>query len=98
MWTTGRRLLSSIAAGGPCSTTAASRGGLRRAEWRAYTAIGGADPARRSQSEEVSMQSIRAWLLHPKEAPQIMNANASYVFFTEQALAMVPGGGRRACR
>lgn len=32
--------------------------------------------------EDVSMQSIRAWLAaHPHEAPSVMNLNASYVFF-----------------
>jgi membrane-bound lytic murein transglycosylase A len=35
--------------------------------------------------EEVSLQSIRAWLLaHPGEAPQVMARNRSYVFFEEQ--------------
>jgi membrane-bound lytic murein transglycosylase A len=55
---------------------------------RAYTAIGAVLIQRGElKREEVSMQSIRAWLsAHPEEAPQIMNANASYVFFTEQAL------------
>lgn len=48
-----------------------------------YTAIGkvlverGAMPL-----EEVSLQSIRAWLrAHPREADEVMNANRSYVFF-----------------
>ncbi len=37
------------------------------------------------KKEEVSMQSIRAWLnKHPLEAAEIMNTNASYVFFREQ--------------
>ena len=32
--------------------------------------------------EEISMQSIRAWLAaHPAEAPGIMNANPRYIFF-----------------
>ncbi len=55
---------------------------------RAYTAIGAVLIQRGElKREEVSMQSIRAWLTaHPEEAPRIMNANASYVFFTEQAL------------
>jgi membrane-bound lytic murein transglycosylase A len=54
----------------------------------AYTAIGAVLIRRGDlKREEVSMQSIRAWLTHhPEEAQQIMNANASYVFFTEQAL------------
>ncbi len=34
--------------------------------------------------EEVSLQSIRAWLLaHPARADSVMNANPSYVFFRE---------------
>lgn len=34
--------------------------------------------------EDVSMQSIRAWLeAHPDEAPDFMNLNPSYVFFDE---------------
>jgi membrane-bound lytic murein transglycosylase A len=55
---------------------------------RAYTAIGAVLIQRGElKREEVSMQSIRAWLTaHPEEAPRIMNANASYVFFTEQSL------------
>jgi membrane-bound lytic murein transglycosylase A len=55
---------------------------------RAYTAIGAVLLQRGElKREEVSMQSIRAWLIaHPEEAQQIMNANASFVFFTEQAL------------
>ena len=55
---------------------------------RAYTAIGAVLIQRGAlKREDVSMQSIRAWLIaHPEEAQQIMNANASFVFFTEQAL------------
>ncbi len=34
--------------------------------------------------EEVSMQSIRAWLeRHPEQADQLMNTNQSYIFFRE---------------
>jgi membrane-bound lytic murein transglycosylase A len=34
--------------------------------------------------EEVSLQSIRAWLLeHPERAPEIMARNQSYIFFQE---------------
>jgi membrane-bound lytic murein transglycosylase A len=53
-----------------------------------YTAIGAVLIRRGDlKREDVSMQSIRAWLTqHPDEAQQLMNANASYVFFTEQAL------------
>src|SRR5206468_81529 len=55
---------------------------------RPYTAIGAVLIQRGElKREAVSMQSIRAWLLaHPAEAPQLMNANASYVFFTEQPI------------
>ena len=36
------------------------------------------------KKEEVSLQSIRAWLLaHPKEAPRVLGRNRSYVFFEE---------------
>ncbi len=39
--------------------------------------------------EAVSMQSIRAWLAaHPAQAPQLMDANPSYVFFR-----VLPGAG-----
>lgn len=51
--------------------------------------------------DEVSMQSIRAWLeAHPEWATEIMNTNRSYVFFTEltgegplggEGLALTPG-------
>jgi membrane-bound lytic murein transglycosylase A len=55
---------------------------------RPYTAIGVILIQRGEISREaVSMQSIRAWLLaHPAEAQQLMNANASYVFFAEQPI------------
>ena len=37
--------------------------------------------------EELSLQSIRAWLIaHPDEARGVMDANASYVFFSEQPI------------
>jgi membrane-bound lytic murein transglycosylase A len=55
---------------------------------RPYTAIG-AILIQRGELERqaASMQTIRAWLLqHPDEAKQLMNANASYVFFTEQPI------------
>ena len=55
---------------------------------RPYTAIG-AVLIRRGEltRDTVSMQSIRAWLAeHPAEAPQLMNANASYVFFEERPI------------
>jgi len=51
-----------------------------------YTAIGAVLLERGELTrEEISAQSIRAWLLaHPDEARQVMNANASYVFFAER--------------
>jgi membrane-bound lytic murein transglycosylase A len=55
---------------------------------RPYTAIGAVLIQRGAlRREAVSMQSIRAWLLeHPAEAQQLMNTNASYVFFEEQSI------------
>jgi membrane-bound lytic murein transglycosylase A len=55
---------------------------------RPYTAIGAVLIQRGElKREAVSMQSIRAWLLeHPAEARELMNANASYVFFEEQPI------------
>jgi len=55
---------------------------------RPYTAIGALLIQRGElRRDAVSMQSIRAWLLeHPAEAPPLMNANASYVFFEEQPI------------
>lgn len=48
-----------------------------------YTAIGRELVARGEMAlEEVSLQTIRRWLeLHPEEAPGVMAANASFVFF-----------------
>jgi len=48
-----------------------------------YTAIGGVLVRQGALDlETVSMQSIRAWLAqHPEEAPLVMSANASYIFF-----------------
>jgi membrane-bound lytic murein transglycosylase A len=53
-----------------------------------YTAIGAILIERGELTrEEVSLQSIRAWLLaHPDEAREVMDANASYVFFAEQPI------------
>jgi membrane-bound lytic murein transglycosylase A len=50
-----------------------------------YVAIGRELVARGALAkEQVSMQSIRAWLLeHPDEAVAVMRKNASYVFFRE---------------
>lgn len=50
---------------------------------RPYLAIG-RELIRRGAltKDNVSMQAIRAWLeAHPKEAPKVMDLNASYVFF-----------------
>ena len=51
----------------------------------AYTAIGRELVAREELTiEEVSLQSIRAWLkAHPDAAAEIMNTNRSFVFFRE---------------
>lgn len=68
----------------------------------AYTSIGKVLVARGEIAlEDVSMQSIRAWLAaHPSERDALLNANASYVFFTHQSgngaigsqgIALTPG-------
>jgi membrane-bound lytic murein transglycosylase A len=53
-----------------------------------YTAIGKPLVARGAiKREEVSMQAIGAWLAaNPKQADDVMNLNASYVFFKEEAI------------
>ncbi len=53
-----------------------------------YTAIGAVLIQRGElKRETVSMQSIRAWLReHPGEARELMNSNASYVFFEERPI------------
>ncbi len=53
-----------------------------------YTAIGAVLVERGEMSrEQVSLQSIRAWMrAHPNDAQGLMNTNASYVFFAEQAI------------
>jgi membrane-bound lytic murein transglycosylase A len=50
-----------------------------------YTAIGAVLIEKGElKREDVSLQSIRAWLMtHPAEAPDLLNANASYVFLSE---------------
>jgi membrane-bound lytic murein transglycosylase A len=55
-----------------------------------YTAIGAVLVQRGALArEDVSLQSIRAWLgAHPAESAGLMNANASYVFFDEKPLAI----------
>ncbi len=54
----------------------------------AYAAVGKILVERGAIAREaLSMQTIRAWLkANPREAPQLMNENPSYVFFKEQAL------------
>jgi membrane-bound lytic murein transglycosylase A len=61
-----------------------------------YTAIGAALIRRGEMTrEEVSMQAIRNWLAtHPDQAADLMNENASYVFFTLEALPDVSSGPR----
>jgi len=61
------------------------RVGYEAANGRAYTAIGGTLAARGAlPREQVTMQSIRAWLAaHPDQAQALMQENASYVFFRE---------------
>lgn len=53
-----------------------------------YTAVGRVLVDRGEIAREhLSMQTIRAWLkANPKQAPALMNENASYVFFKEQPL------------
>lgn len=59
-----------------------------------YVAIGRELIARGELTrEEVSMQSIRAWLeKNPDEAQALMNANPSYIFFQKQGAAGPFGG------
>ncbi|MGB8275554.1 MAG: murein transglycosylase A [Alphaproteobacteria bacterium] len=59
------------------------RVGYAGANGRSYVAIGGELAARGAiAKEDVTMQSIRAWLAaHPGEAEKVMQANPSYVFF-----------------
>lgn len=50
-----------------------------------YTAIGKTLIARGVPKDGMSLQVIRAWLnAHPAEADAVMNADASYVFFSEE--------------
>jgi membrane-bound lytic murein transglycosylase A len=62
-----------------------------------YTAIGRTLIAEGALArEEVSLQSIRAWLLaHPERAAAVMETNRSYIFFAQTALgdtALGPSG------
>jgi membrane-bound lytic murein transglycosylase A len=50
-----------------------------------YTAVGKTLIARGVPKDGMSLQVIRAWLkAHPDEADAVMNADASYVFFSEE--------------
>ena len=55
---------------------------------RPYTAIGRTLIAEGALAREnVSLQSIRAWLIaHPERAASVMQTNASYIFFAEKPL------------
>jgi membrane-bound lytic murein transglycosylase A len=55
---------------------------------QAYTAIGRSLIADGSLTrEDVSLQTIRAWLIaHPERARAVMHTNRSYIFFTETSL------------
>jgi len=59
-----------------------------------YTAIGSILLERGELTrEELSLQSIRAWLTsHPDQAQEVMDANESYIFFSEQPVGE-PGVG-----
>jgi len=63
-----------------------------------YTAIGRTLKSRGALSEEnISLQSIRAWLrANPAAAREVMETNASYVFFTEEAIVDASLGARGA--
>lgn len=77
------------------------RAGYAAQNGHPYTAIG-RELVRRGAlaRENVSMQAIRAWLsAHPEEAEEVMNLNASYVFFRKleggavgaQGVELTPG-------
>lgn len=61
------------------------RVGFASTNGRPYVAIGKVLMDRgEMERDQVSMQSIRAWLAaHPKDAAALMNTNPSYVFFRE---------------
>lgn len=63
-----------------------------------YTAIGSVLLQRGElTSEEISLQTIRAWLhSHPDQARQVMDADESYVFFTEQPIGEPLSGANGA--
>jgi len=56
--------------------------GYESANGRSYTAVGRVLAELNELQKPVTMQSIRAWFAsHPNRAQEIMNRNASYVFF-----------------
>jgi membrane-bound lytic murein transglycosylase A len=56
--------------------------GYNGANGRAYVAIGRALELMKAIDAPVTMEKIRAWLaMHPGDADEVMNFNASYVFF-----------------
>lgn len=63
-----------------------------------YTAIGSVLLERGElTSEELSLQSIRAWLTaHPDEARELMDENESYIFFSEQPIGEPEAGANGA--
>lgn len=62
-----------------------------------YTAIGKTLIARGVPREGMSLQVIRAWLQnHPQDAVQVMNQDASYVFFAEEKLGNADVGAKGA--
>ena len=65
-----------------------------------YTAIGRNLVQRGAiRREDVSMQAIRKWLeANPKEAPGVMNLNASYVFFKEEPVGDAAQGAPGAMK
>jgi membrane-bound lytic murein transglycosylase A len=82
--------------GSPKNQTSA-RIGYAGENGQPYTAIGRTLIAEGSLARaDVSLQSIRAWLLaHPERASAVMEANRSYIFFAQTALgdtALGPSG------
>ncbi len=63
-----------------------------------YTAIGSVLLERGElTSEEISLQSIRAWLTaHPDQARDVMDQNESYIFFSEQPIGEPEAGANGA--
>ncbi len=62
-----------------------------------YTAIGKTLIARGVPREGMSLQVIRAWLkAHPAEAQEVMNADASYIFFREDPVGDASLGAKGA--